>query len=292
MTLNSKKQPPHRMDKVKFLYLEVDNPEASGTEYFPYFYAEAKIDFNDVRTGLRETYGLSRALEIYSRTADLLWVDDMVQDIDPQKTLSAAPDAVRLAGLPDFVDAGFISRMETQFTQYLMRSFAATVYRNPILNIYSLSGESRSDFAARCLELFDEPMRTEVDRLQDVLKRRLEQIKEKYLVGAEPVGLEQAKADSRNKDLFSHYSERIAGLFMRRESQPPPAVEPFQPAPGMQELEERLRALEYEARQGIERLKDSYEEKARSLDEYLLHPNLKDIHFVRSCILWMPKKAG
>ena len=51
-------------------------------------------------------------------------------------------------------------------------------------------------------------------------------------------------------------------------------------------------SLAVEAKEVIAELWDSYEEKARSVDEYILHPNLKDIHIVRSCILWIPAKAA
>jgi hypothetical protein len=63
-------------------------------------------------------------------------------------------------------------------------------------------------------------------------------------------------------------------------------------SPDMQELEEQLISVELDARRAIAKLEDSYAEKARSIDEYILHPNLKDIHFVRSCILWMPGQAA
>jgi hypothetical protein len=284
--------PPGPTDRVKHLFLETEEPGVPGIVYSPYFYAEARIDFNDVRTGLRETISLSKALEIYSNNADLLWIDDMIRDVDPQKTSSSAPDTVRLGILPDFVDANFISRMETQFTQYLMRSFVTRLYRNPHLNVYSFSGESQAEFSGRCLELFDGPKRKDLDLLHDVFNRRLEQLKEKYLGVNEPAALEQAKAESQNKNVFFHYSERIAEFFMRGEVLMYPVTGAAQNSRGMQELEEQLVALEQEARQAATRLRDSYEEKARSLDEYLLHPNLKDIHFVRSCILWMPQKPA
>ena len=60
----------------------------------------------------------------------------------------------------------------------------------------------------------------------------------------------------------------------------------------MRELEEQLFSLELEAQYEIHKLLSSYGEKAQTIDEYIIHPNLKDIHFVRSCILWMPVKAG
>jgi len=166
------------------------------------------------------------------------------------------------------------------------------VYRNFALSVYSNSGESRAEFAGRCLELCDVPMRKELDSLHEVFNRRLEQTKEKYLGADEPVGLELARTQSQNKDIFSSYSERIAELFLRGESRLTSTAEASRHSPRMQELEERLLSLELEAQQAIAKLRASYEENARALDEYILHPNLKDIHFVRSCILWMPKKAA
>jgi hypothetical protein len=288
---NIEPQSLRHTEKVKCLYYAV-NPEIRNVEYVPYFYAEVRIDFNDVRTGLRETFSLNKALEIYSSTADLLWISDMVQDVDPQKMASSAPEGARFGSLPEYVDAKFISNMETQFVQYLLRSFATELYRNSALNVYSNSGESRTEFIGRCAELFDGPRRRELDLLQDVFKRRLEQLKEKYLISEEAMGLERARIESQNKDIFSRYSDRIAGLFLVSRFASGRSIEPFHNSPGMRELEERLVALGIEAQNAIANLTNSYDDKARGLDEYLLHPNLKDIHFVRSCILWMPKKAA
>lgn len=280
----------HRADKVKHLFLDAEDPAVRASEYSPYFYAEARLDINDVRTGFRETVSLSKALDIYSDSADLLWSNDMIRDVDFRKIRASIPNSVRLGSLPDFVNANFISRMETQFIQYLLRSFTITVHRNFALNIYSHPGESRNEFAARCLDLFNGPKRRELDILHEIFNRRLEQVKEKYLAAIESGGLEQARTESQNKDIFSHYSERIAGLFLQSELARPVPV-PDRHSPGMQELEERLSSLELEAQQAIAKLRDSFEEKAQALDEYILHANLKDIHFVRSCILWMPQKT-
>ena len=58
------------------------------------------------------------------------------------------------------------------------------------------------------------------------------------------------------------------------------------------DLQERLASLESEAHQAVAEIWESYKEKARSVDEYILHPNLKDIHFVRCCILWIPARTA
>jgi len=280
-------------EKIKQLYQVMDDDTAcTTTEWIPSFCVEARIDFNDVRTGFRETVSLSKALEIYSDNAELLWTDDMIREVDLLKTSSAIPDGIQLGVLPGFVDANFLTRMENQFAQYLLRSFDARIYRNFDLNIYSFSGESRADFCRRCVELFDSRKRSELDNLHEVFNRKLEQAKQKYLGAAEFEELELTKSESRNRDIFSRCSEQIAELFDSAEFSLTPFFGPPPRPTGMQELEERLLALQLEVHQAIADLSSSFDEKARAVDEYILHPNLKDIHFVRSCILWMPKETA
>jgi hypothetical protein len=281
----------HSADKVKHLYLAGD-AKIQDVKYFPCFYAEVRIDFNDVRTGLKTTFSLNKAMEIYSFSADLLWTNDMVQAVDPAHITSSAPEGARFGSLPEYVDANFIAQAETQFIQYLLRSFAAELYRNSFLNVYSNSGESRSDFIGRCMELFNGTMRGELDLMHEVFNRRLEQLKGKYLASVKTNPSEHARIESHRKDIFLRYSDRIAETFLFGGFASGKSGEPFRISPGMLELEERLAALGIEAQNAIANLVKSYKDKAGALDEYILHPNLKDIHFVRSCILWMPKKAA
>jgi len=245
-----------------------------------------------VRTGFRKTVSLSKALEIYSDRAELLWTDDMIRAVDLAQTSFSAPDGVQIEVLPDFVDANFVTRMENQFVQYLLRSCEARVYRNYDLNLYSCSGESRSDFLKRCVELFEGPKRQELDGLQEVFTRKLEQIRQKYIGLPDTGGLEQARADSSNKDAVMRCSDRISELFYSAAPVTDPAVPPSRYLSGIQELDEQLLSLQKEARQAISVLCSRYDQKAQAIDEYIIHPNLKDIHFVRSCILWIPRGAA
>jgi hypothetical protein len=279
-------------EKARYRYFTPEGLPNANAEFLPHFYVEARIDFNDVRTGFRETVSLSKALEICSDNADLLWESGMIREVDPRKVKSVMPDFARLRRLPGFVDANFISRMETQFIQYLLRSYKARVCRNSTLLAYSGSGESREDFVRRCRELLDGPMRQELDGLREVFNRRLGQITQKYLRAGDSGRLEEDKAASQDKDVFSRYSERIAGLFLRAGPKQRSVAGPPPRRQERQELEEQLSSLELEVQGAITMLVDSYEDKAQSIDEYILHPNLKDIHFVRTCILWMPAQAA
>jgi quinol monooxygenase YgiN len=120
----------------------------------------------------------------------------------------------------------------------------------------------------------------------------LEQIRQKYLNGNSSDNIDLAKVESHDRNTFLRYSDRIADLFL----QPASALDalPRQPAllENYRDMEAYLASLKLEAQQAIEQILELYEQKARSVDEYILHPNLKDIHFERCCILWIPLKAA
>ncbi len=272
------------------MFLEPELADAPDIEYLPHFYAEVRIDFNDIRTGFRETVSLMKALDIYSENADLLWADDMIRDIDPRKMKSEIHESAHLARLPDYVNANFMARMENKFAEYLLRCFEQRIYKNFALNIYSFSGESLADFTGRCMELFDGPMRQELDYLNEVFKRKLERVKQKFLSSEEEGAFERAREESQRRNAFAVYSDKIASLFVQSEFRNKSTFGRPEAAKSMSELDERLIGLEQEAQQAILKIGESYEEKARAIDEYILHPNVRDIHFVRSCIIWIPSK--
>ena len=280
------------LNNVKYLYCAIENAQGAGIEYVPFFYVEARIDFNDVRTGFSSMISLSKAIELHSFSADLPLVADMVRDIDLRSTSSSMPDSARLSRLPEFVDEAFMSQMETQFIRYLLNFFKITVYRNFELNVYSNAGESLPGFAARCMELLDGARRRDLDSLHEVFNRKLGQIEQKYLNEGSSNDFEVARTASQNRDIFSDYLEKMAGLFLQSKPVLNPSGDRSQIPRSNPELEERLMSLAVEAKEVTAELWNSYTEKARSADEYILHPNLKDIHIVRSCILWIPAKAS
>ena len=278
-------------DKIKQLVLETMDFPGSNIRYIPFFYAEVKIDFNDVRTGFRSSIGLNKAIEIHRMSPDLVWAEDMILDIDPQKIKFPLPEREFSGRLPDFVDTGYMLQMENQLVHFLLRKYKTKVYRNFDLDTYSYAGESLTDFEARCLDLLDEPKRLELDAAHEVFNRRLEQIRQKYLNAAFSENLDRAKAESQDRDLFISYSDRIADFFLQPELIRNVAGNERTQPRNNRDLEERLASLDAEARQAIAKICDLYDQRAKSVDEYILHPNLKDIHFVRCCILWIPAEA-
>jgi hypothetical protein len=295
MTLTSQFHPENSDKKIKHLFLAAEIPQGCAIEYVPYFYFEAKIDLADVRSGLRKTFGIYNAMEIAPSNldGDLLWTKDMVLSVEPSDIQADIPSFAKLRTLPAHITSGVMTQLETHFLHYLMRYFEARVFRNFSLGLYSTCEESFREFLMRCVDTLKEPFRADLDVLHETYKRKLDQIKEKYLKAGVFEDSETSNKALQSKNVLHQMSERIADIFLRVEFciDTPPIIE-RQDVPREIELEERLVALEGEACQSIMRLLNDYREKARNIDEYIIHPSLKDIHMVGDYILWMPAKAG
>jgi len=280
-----------KIENVKNLFRKPGQSSDGEVEYNPFLLFEARIDFKDVRTGFRGTYHVNRAFSIPPDRLEPVWDDCYIQDADPEKLDTAAPPNARLRELPEFVDVRFISRAEAGFIQHLLRTFNAKVYRNYFLDTYSSSGESMSDFIIRCIDLIQNPMYGEFDAMHEVFKRKLARLKQKYLERDDAEGFEEIKRVSRSRELFNYIDERISALFLRTEFSIQRVSRPTGAASFRHELEERLQALHFEAQETVTRILDTYEERVRSVDEYILHPTIRDIHFVQSYLLWLPTGA-
>jgi hypothetical protein len=290
MSLNFNKVPAagERSARIKHLYRR-STVFPTECEYVPCFYIEARIDYSDVRSGYHETRGMHHVMEIMPLEEDVAWTPDMVQTIDPLMLENRRPERARLRNLPAFVTDPLISRIEIQYLSFLLRHAQVRVLRNFSLNLYSHPGESRDDFMARCLEVFKESFRSDLDALREVMNRRLERIEEKFLRPERAAGFDSDRRASQVRNRFHTVSERIAELFLNTGLTwvDPVLALPY-PEMSLPELEHHLDALEMSVHQEILRLLASYREKVRNIDEYIIHPGLKDLHLVRTCILWVP----
>jgi hypothetical protein len=284
-------RPPKR---IRHLTLEVP-PAHEALEYVARLYFEARIDMSDVRSGFRDTLSINKALEIHPMEDDAMWTPDMAVTVDTSLIEEGLPRDGTARGIPDFLDAALLSRLETLFLSYLMRYFEVRVFRNFALNLYSGPGESLDDFQLRCLDMMGEAFRKDLDDLHEVLVRKLEQLREKDL--RESAGLTSAldfdiaKIDSLVKSRIHQVSESITNLFLKTELNLGSHLDISCVPSSSTEFDQRLSFLETETRHQIQRLIGVYQERLQNIDEYAIHPNLKDIHLVRTCILWVPVEA-
>lgn len=279
---------PATISPIRHLHLNAAR-DAAGSEFVPFFYLEAKIDLADVRSGLRESLNVNRALEIIQLEGDILWTEDMVQPVDPALVESGMPASHALKPLPSHVDAAQLRWIESQFLSYLLRHFEVRILRNPCLSLYSLPGESKGDFTARCLETLARPFRADLDAIRELCDRKLERVKLRYLRPGGAGGFVEERVSGEARNRIHGMAERIEELFVRAELTSEPAGgDPMFPGTSDGTLEQRLASIEGEAREAIRRLSIEYTEMAGNLDEYLVRPSLKDIQLGGVSILWMP----
>lgn len=277
--------------KIKELFFVPSGPDAAQ-EYAPFLYVEAKIDFSDVRSGYHATSSVNNVLEMIPLDGDMLWTRDMVRPIDPSALQANRPVTGRLRRLPPYIDVSYMSRVQSCYLSYLMRETAVLVYRNFALSLYSLPGESRDDFQVRCMEMLNDPFRKELDGLHEVVSRRLERIEERYVAQVRRGDFEADRRVTLTKSTLHAARERMAELFLRTSL----TLQEWEEVPAgagsaLPDLEQQIGTVEFDAGRAIQRLMRSYQEQVRNIDECMIHPNLRDLHLVRICILWMPGEA-
>jgi len=294
MSLNSKvfPAPAENPGRIKHLYCRPVTTPASR-EYAPFFYLEARIDFADVRSGCHLTCGVHSVLDMLFPDGDLLWTRDMVRPVDPAALFASKPESAQLRSLPDFVTESLLARIEASYLTYLLRHAEMRIHRNFVLNAYSHPNETRDDFQLRCLEAFHEAFRGDLEGLREVFNRRLERIEEKYLHQDRRGEFETDRRMTQARSKLHALAEKIAELFLRTKlTLGERIVRPRQPLAKSLDLDQSLEGLEVDVSIEIQRLINSYQAKVRNIDEYIIHPNLRDVHIVRTCILWVPVGAG
>jgi hypothetical protein len=284
----------HRLKDVECLYLQPETPRKTAVEYFPCIYIEANIDFNDIRTGYKNTVKLARALKIYENHAVPGWSEEIIHDADIGRIQETLPRTARLRKLPEFVDAEFIDSTKKRYIEYLTRTWKKVLFHNSELNIYSGAGESREEFAVRCREQFLVRMREELKLLRVTFNRMQERLKEKYLgiIEAELPESTSVIPKTTERDVYSRYAECIAAMFLNADSDTALDDADASRIDKKSELEDRFIEIAAEARRKIALLREDFEIKTKFIDEYILRPNLKNIHCERSGLLWAPRKAG
>lgn len=269
------------------------SPEGAGNaaDYYPHYFFEAKVDIDDIRSGYHETRSVSRALEVRPCHADEFWTADMLASVDPAAVQPDAPDGVALHPVPSYVTDEMLDQAEKLFVLYLIRHEKALFYRNYALKIYSAAGESAWDFGNRCLEILSERFHDDLNDLREVINRRLELLRERFFAQIRMDEIDASHWALRQRDCLSAVTERIDAMFLEADLFSTTRI-PEVACSGetLTDLEEKLIALQREALRGVEGLIASYREKACHIDEYVVHPGLKDVHMVRTGMLWMPRR--
>lgn len=278
-------------NRWKAYYFRPPEGAGSGADYYPHYFFEAKIDIDDIRSGYHETRSISRALEVRPCHADEFWTADMLASVDLSGVQAEAPAGVALHPLPSYVTEEMLDQAERQFVLYLMRHEKARFYRNYALKMYSAAGESAWDFSNRCLEILNDGFHADLNSPREAINRRLELLRERFFAQMRTDEIDASHWALRQRDCLNAVTERIDAMFLDAGIFSTTRIsEVACSGETLTDLEEKLIALQREALREVESLIASYRERACNIDEYVVHPGLRDVHMVRTGMLWMPRR--
>lgn len=244
----------------------------------PFFIFEVKIDQRDVRSGLyRSDFGIFEGDWLDDPALD--WTRDMVCRLDSMTLEEIRPREG--AELPPFLDE--------KINRYFVRHYRTPLYRNYLLDLYSLAYESRKDFMARCEELL-------------VHERNQAFLKDKEIFVHRFLGLEQRQLRLLEREevgysIHQWRSTQIQETFSQvRDALNRCALndglnrEFFQDLHWTAQLppdgQERLQDLWQQFAQRYNRIREEFEERASAIESYEAPLSHSQIEIVSRGILW------
>ena len=223
------------------------------------------------------------------------WESYVVQDVDPGKLLRAPQAGVAFAPLPGWAsERKKIEDLQKDFTDWIYRTGALTVFTNDDLKLASAPGETREAFQARCQQeagrqdsVMDAKRKAEWERKSLPLRQRIQnqQLKIDKL---------QDEVTSRQVAMAARGGEILLGLFGGRKKSISSGVDKVRMANAavanlndakqdLAALEDQLRVLEqnYQVNLG-----SGVPDLAGLIREVPLAPQQRDIYIEIFGILW------
>jgi hypothetical protein len=223
------------------------------------------------------------------------WENLVHKEIDPA-TLARSPQAgFKFTPLPGWISTKKkLDDLQKDFSDWIYRTGAMTIYTNEELKLASLPGETKEAFLARCQQAATQQSgvefakrKAEFDRKSLPLRQRIQdqQLKIKKLEG---------QATSRQLEMVAKGGEVLLGLFGGRKRSISAGVSKYRMAEeatanlkdakqDLQNLEEQLQVLE----QGQQTSLGTGSDLAGLIREMPLAPQQRDIYMEISGILWV-----
>lgn len=201
--------------KVRYLdpaveYADAVGASATGKRMQAALAVRVEMLFDDTKSKLRhesEWEALITPLEGQVDPDDSVIVDYDDRDLqkgEPEGAVYILPDA-KLQNKTYFKSA------QTAIKDHLYRNEEIELFVNPDLKVYSRVGESADEFEARCLSVADEKADKDVEKLRDVLTRKLDRINTSIEKAEDKVRETRFDAFSRQRDQRTNQVLDIAG---------------------------------------------------------------------------------
>lgn len=236
----------------------------------------------------------------------------IIVDYDDRDFSKNEPDGA-IYVLPDakIKNKTYFSAAKREIRAHLYRTQELNLFHNPDLKVFSRIGETYDTFKERCEKVADELTDEDANQLREMLTRKIDRINAAIEKSEDNVRELQFEAESRKKDQRSNQIMDIAGgllgnLLGGRRSTRSIITSGLRRSQSkgrmIAKAEERLKtaenrynalledkeALEDELTEDLYEIQDEWQEKASSIESFLITLEKNDITVDDAVLLWIP----
>ncbi|MDX1495827.1 MAG: hypothetical protein R3253_17280, partial [Longimicrobiales bacterium] len=227
----------------------------------------------------------------------------MAVDFDERDFGAKAPPDARYALTRAPIDqASFFRDAEQALEERLFRGETLDLYRNPELKLYSRPGESREDFAERCLAAAEDEADADAEKLRDRYERKVETARKRLAQAERRVRELDVDVDQRRQQeviagagqvlsMFLGGRRRVRGLsgMASRRSQTRRTQERLRSAQEKaDEYQTTIDELEDELAVELDEIWEEWKEKAREIEDFQVPLERTDVTLDKMILFWAP----
>jgi len=198
------------------------------------------------------------------------------------------------------VKKGVLKKIFSDFVDHLFIGEKVTLFKNSNFNVLSEFGEKREDFVERLKEIAEDAVDSEVEKIADKYKRKMETIEKKIKKEERELTMREMEYSERKREEFLSAGETILGLVLgKRRSGLTRATTKrrmTKKAKGMMEgteaeiveFKEELKQLTDELEEEIASIKEDALKKTEEIEQVDITLEKNDIYLLDFGILWIP----
>jgi hypothetical protein len=190
-------------------------PDAARLVYVPALLGFATVRFADRKLNVDVQQDYSLLLPLSPSAAVIAWKDAHFVPLEPADIGDRpAPDGVFAGELPAGVtDVRSLTRLSSDFSDYLYRNQVYTLAYNPTLKLYARPGESDRDFRVRCQQAAREARDAAVDILRDKFETQLARLEERLRREEQDLADNEAEYKGRQREETLTNLATVVGMF-------------------------------------------------------------------------------
>ena len=211
------------------------------------------------------------------------------------------PDALFASLPPDMGAAKRYTELKKEFEDYLYYNSTIDLWYNPHVDLYSEPVEDQEAFLRRCRKAAEEAHDDEARKLGVKYKRELERLEDRLRREQRELEEDKAEHDARKQEellsgvesvlsLFtsSRRSSRLSTASRKRRMTAKARAEMEESEEAIKDLESKIDDLEDEAKQELEELADTWNERIEELEEVEVRPRRTDVRLELFGLAWLP----